>query len=191
MLLGIGKREMALLFLTMWTCYLRPSEALILKVRDLVMPTRSAPHHALVLHPVEAGVTSKTGIFNDGVSLENKWFPGLGRALEKMCGSRGAGELLFKTEYLAAKDAFVAAMGQLKLQDASMYRCRHGGAGGDLAAGFRALEQIKNRGRWAVDSSVRRYTKSARQQQVEHRLDDELLARGSIIGKNLASLFNV
>ena len=42
----------------------------------------------------------------------------------------------------------------------ALYQLRHGGAGRELATRARPLAEIKKRGRWASDNSVRRYEKS-------------------------------
>ncbi len=42
------------------------------------------------------------------------------------------------------------------------YVLRHSGPSDDHLTGTRTLDEIKKRGRWAADSSVRRYTKGAR-----------------------------
>ena len=63
---------------------------------------------------------------------------------------------LFKT---AVRDA-----GRLP-KDAHPYQMAHGGASTDALHGTRSLVDIKTRGRWALDSSVRRYEKHARHLQ--------------------------
>eukprot|EP00973_Karenia_brevis_P068349 9507587-Karenia_brevis.AAC.1 len=43
-----------------------------------------------------------------------------------------------------------------------LYQLRHSGASRDFQAGHRTLKEIKRRGRWKTDSSVRRYEKGGR-----------------------------
>ncbi len=56
-----------------------------------------------------------------------------------------------------------AATTALKFQalETSLYGLRHGGASADFLLRRRALSDIKFRGRWTSDSSLRRYQKSA------------------------------
>ena len=59
-LIGMAEVATALLVLTLFTCYLRPSEGLSLDVADLVpLCLPSALHYALILHPEEQGVVLK------------------------------------------------------------------------------------------------------------------------------------
>ena len=47
----------------------------------------------------------------------------------------------------------------------SPYQCRHGGPSRDRLVKLRTLAEIKKRGRWDTDSSVRIYEKAGRIQQ--------------------------
>ncbi len=47
-------------------------------------------------------------------------------------------------------------------QDLAPYTLRHSGLSDDHLLGLRSLDEIRKRGRWAVESSARRYTKAAR-----------------------------
>ncbi len=44
----------------------------------------------------------------------------------------------------------------------TLYSCRHGGPSADRADGSRSLPEIQRRGRWAADSSVKRYEQAGR-----------------------------
>ncbi len=50
---------------------------------------------------------------------------------------------------------------KLKNLETSMYMLRHGGARADFLLRRRSLSDIKLRGRWTSDASLRRYQKSA------------------------------
>ena len=43
-----------------------------------------------------------------------------------------------------------------------LYQIRHAGASNDFSGGLRSLSEIKRRGRWKTDASVRRYEKGGR-----------------------------
>ena len=44
----------------------------------------------------------------------------------------------------------------------SLYSNRHGGASGDLLSRRRPVDEVKKRGRWRSDASLRRYGKETR-----------------------------
>ena len=69
------------------------------------------------------------------------------------------------------------------------YSLRHGGASHDSLMQYRTLASIKERGRWKADSSVLRYKKAARALQRIGLLSSDVLDYGSLIEKNLQSLF--
>ena len=188
-LLLVGSFQSALGLLVMFTAYLRPSELLLLSWGDLIRPTRAQHHYALLLHPEEKGVPSKTGQFGDGVQLDSSLVPWLGKLLGRLAQNREEDEKLIDVTYLQLKKDMEAAMEKLKLGDASLYRLRHGGASEDRARSLRTLEEIKKRGRWTSDNSVRRYEKSVRLQREEGRLSGEMLARASALEIRLPQLF--
>ena len=69
-------------------------------------------------------------------------------------------------------------MAALELPDPSLYQLRHGRASFDRAQNFRTLSEMNKRGRWAADSSVRRYERAARLQSVERELPPKLMVWG-------------
>ena len=48
----------------------------------------------------------------------------------------------------------------------TVYSLRHAGASWDLLTGRRSYEQVKDRGGWKTDTSMQRYAKAARSQQL-------------------------
>ena len=168
-LLSQRQVEMALWILVCFTTYYRPSEVFSLKVGDLLRPTARLPNYALQLHPGEGGVSSKARIFDDGVPLDSpmmKWLPS---ALIKVLRlrSRKPDEPMFQFTYQELLNQFKEACGALRFSDPSLYRLRHGGASHDAASRLRSIPEIKRRGRWASDASVRRYEKGTWLQSVE------------------------
>ena len=79
------------------------------------------------------------------------------------------------------------AMFDMGLADPSLYRLRHGGASHDVAIELRSLAEVKKRGRWVSDSSVRRYSKAIRLQQAENQLSQPLQEWVAAHEPNLAS----
>ena len=71
-----------------------------------------------------------------------------------------------------------------------LYSLRHGGASWDLVTARRTLPEIKGRGRWFADTSVRRYTKSARAFKEEQRIAPEMRAYGERIQQRLNAILD-
>ena len=189
------KVEMALWIVVCFTTYYRPSEVFTLKVGDLLRPTSRLTSYALQLHPSsdpEAG-PSKNRIFDDGVPLDSPVFPWLPSALIKhlRLRSRPATALMFVFKYPELLAAFKLACKDLKIADASLYRLRHGGASHDAAAQLRTLVEIKRRGRWQTDTSVRRYEKRTWLQSIEVKVTPTQESKALAVESNLASRLHV
>lgn len=117
-------------------------------------------------------MSSKTGIFDDGMAVDPKHIPDLEQVLFQLASSRGAGNLLFNLSYYEVKPKFQEAMASLNLPDPTLYRLRHGRASHDWAAKLHSLPEIKRSGRWMADSSLRRYEKTTRLQVVDKHASD-------------------
>lgn len=157
----------ALFFITTFVSYFRPGESLAIQMQDVVKA--SPPLHmvaSIQLHPESRGAASKTGFFDDGVSLDSATFPSLGSLLVELAQNREPSAPLFDRSYAHMTRVFEKACDRLGIQDRSMYRLMHGGASHDRASNARTLAEIKKRGRWAADSSLRRYERAVRLQQV-------------------------
>ncbi len=74
------------------------------------------------------------------------------------------GEALFNFTYLQWLESFKTAAAAVGLKEwfLSLYVLRHAGPSHDYLAKRRSLADIQRRGRWALESSVRRYEKAAR-----------------------------
>ena len=73
------KRAFALAVVTAMECYLRPSEMEALRVSDFAVPlvTRGHQYHTLRIAPAEHGQPSKTGTFDDTVTVDQpEWLGG-------------------------------------------------------------------------------------------------------------------
>jgi hypothetical protein len=67
----------------------------------------------------------------------------------------------------------------------SLYSCRHGGPSEDVCYGMRSLEVVKRRGRWASESSLRRYEEKGRLHVVYSHVPRHILSFCVSIEKNL------
>ena len=84
---------------------------------------------------------------------------------------------VFDFDYQRFRDLFASAQVKLGLKQVFiLYQLRHGGPSHDRAVGMRSLAEVKQRGGWLTDNSVKRYEAHARLQQVESRVPSELQA---------------
>ena len=203
-LLARQRVQSALVVLLIFELYLRPGEAFHIRAVDLVPPVSDvsgASHWCVTLHAAETEQESKTGEFDESLSLDLGRQSYLGPALNRMVSQRlGANwraaqqRCVGTNQHLAAplftgslsdvaKDFknVVEALGvHTALGAAHMYMLRHGGASHDYASGYRRLEDVRRRGRWRSWSSVRRYEKGSRLAQVVHKLPPALQAHGKL-----------
>ncbi|CAE8603762.1 unnamed protein product [Polarella glacialis] len=163
--------EAAILMILMFVCYLRPSEAHRLRVKDVVLPLQEAgaAHrcYTLILHPYEEAVPSKTHEFDETVQIDLPHHQWVGPSLVQIMSlrSRPGDEVVFKITQLQFAKLLKEAVTEMRLEGAGEphpYRLRHGGASTDYAAGDRPLVDIQRRGRWRSYNSVRRYEKGGR-----------------------------
>jgi hypothetical protein len=80
-----GNAQICLFLLLSFLLYLRPGEALKIRVQDIVSPVKRAgrayQHYAILLHPTEEGIPSKTQQWDEMLSLDLKPFKFLGPLL--------------------------------------------------------------------------------------------------------------
>ena len=181
-----GRRDMAAATMLTFVFMLRPAETMRLQGQDLVAPVplgaRARQKWSLVLHPLERGVTSKTGEFDDTLLLDNPEFAWMGDVLSLLQEQAGRGPL-WRFSQSSWVEHFRAAgmrLGLTRLGPPILYQLRHGGASHEALTGFRDAWQLQQRGRWRSETSVRRYAKGGRVNQVLALLDAQLLrhARG-------------
>ena len=168
----MDEEEMALATVLSADAYLRPGETLWLSGDDVTpgRPEMGAPFAStsLLLFPEERGRASKTHRFNNSVVLDSRGRAWLGRLIAKLAAQR-RGKPLFRLTYLQWLNGLAAAALGLQLWELTLYVLRHTGPSHDFLAALRTLLDIQRRGRWALESSVRRYEKSSR---VTSRLKD-------------------
>ena len=195
----MGVDEQALCTVLSADAYLRPGEALWLSGDDVIPGKpdlgREFSWTALLLFPEERGRSSKTHKFNESVVLDSRSRSWLGLMVEKLAARR-RGQALFNFTYAQWLNNFKSAAARLGLEswELTLYVLRHTGPSHDHLSGARPLPAIQRRGRWALESSVRRYEKSSRVTSRLKDLPEELLAfahrcdrhLGSILGGSVA-----
>jgi len=132
--------------------YCRPSEPFLLRARDVAPPAAGAraPHDrmALVLHPLEMELPSKTQEFDESLLLDLRRQEPLAEKLAVMKLNRRDDDLLFA---LAPARFFkLLGMAEQRLQLGVLgalhpYRLRHTGASHDFASSARDLPSVQRR----------------------------------------------
>ena len=81
---------------------------------------------------------------------------------------------------VALREAFYSACAVLHLDfmHPHLYYLRHGGASHDLLTKRRPLAEIKARGRWATDQSLKRYAKSTQLQRILAKMPEAVRSYG-------------
>lgn len=174
-LLHLQEKEMALALLLSFDAYLRPGETLALLTKNLVPPVRGTgkqyQHYTLVVRDEEDEVPDKTGIFSNSLPLDNpETMPWLGQAIHNLVKKRKADQPLFNINAEKFRKKFQLAGNWLGLPNLHTYQLRHGGASDDLGKGHRDHHGVKARGRWRTDSSVRRYAKFGKVQELMNKM---------------------
>lgn len=173
--MDLGQHEIALVLMMTFLLYLRPGEAFSLRVRDLVLPLRRSgkafKDHAILLHPLEVGVPSKTKQWDEMLTLDLPHLKFLGPALERwmQVQHRSKDEPLFQTTLQETNQFLEDQWKPLGLQPLGaphMYRLRHGGASFEAANQLREISGIQTRGRWLTQKSMKNYEKGGRLQQL-------------------------
>ena len=153
---------MAAFLLLGLTTYLRPSQLMSLQRRHLIKPALGITRHWCVLaNAVETNTYSKIGDQDVSIALDSlhlQWANPLWKSL-----SEGNAESpVFGFTYPQYYQVFKKAVTRLEKPSTVPYQVRHSGPSADFASGDRGLVEIKKRGQWLSDKSVRRYEKSGR-----------------------------
>ena len=165
--------QLGLMMLLAFNAYLRPGEIEKLRVQDLVPPATKQKSWSLVLHPFEEGIPSKTGEFDETLMLDRFLIlPQTIYRVMRVQQQRPSAPLFTRTAK-ELKDFMTSLSAPLKLEkleELHPYRLRHGGASEDFNRQTRTLQEIQRRGRWKSFSSVRRYEKGGRVNQLLNSL---------------------
>jgi len=98
---------------------------------------------------------------------------------------------LFKSQYPNVKKSFEKAQEKCGLKNVKyvMYQARHGGPSHVRRHKLRSLVEVKQRGRWVGDSSLRRYEAHARVQQEEGKETLQVQLRAAAAARSLEMMF--
>jgi hypothetical protein len=161
--LKAGHTEVSLALITMSVCYLRPGELANIREEDLVEPLELGSPFALNLHPEKRSEVSKVGLSDETMLLDSPDYTDLGAMLAALLTGVPS-RRLFGVELLQLTAMFATYRDACGLRDLGvvLYMLRHGGPSHDRRKKYRTVAEIKSRGRWASDSSLRRYEAHAR-----------------------------
>lgn len=183
-LAAMGELSLALGTMLAFHLYLRPGETQRMRWRHWSRPMGrrrgGSDGWCLALFPSEEGVPSKTLEFDDTVSIE-AGFDYLNKAVQmgydKAKKNGRLDDLVCQpVKHRSAAVAFAKAAEQLGLQPRPVpHQLRHGGASYDVAVAKKPLLEVKRRGRWMSDRSLRRYEKSGMINQQLSRLSSHVL----------------
>ena len=196
------RADSARILLVQFDLYLRASEATTLtweqvtapvpRVKPRVWAVRVAPSDETTegskadLESARQGLgrrlPSKTGAFDQTVLVGQTSSTEAGRGImvtlfERWSRRRGKEKMLFSTPLASYEADVVKAAAALKLDALRLtsHTARHGGASMDYFLKARSLEDIRERGRWACEQSVRRYKKTGTYAEQLARLPPSLI----------------
>ncbi|CAK0857017.1 unnamed protein product [Prorocentrum cordatum] len=168
-LVSMGLWEVAACVVLSMVFYMRPGEWGRVRVKHAIAPRASGSQAlrqwALVLHPRdgEEARPSKTAEFDESLVLDLTCDLWLGGVLRSLTAAKPPDAALFSFSVEEFAEIFRRAVRRLGLEPAPMpCLLRHAGASRDFVNGLRPLSEVKRRGRWKTDASVRRYEKGGR-----------------------------
>ena len=181
--------EIGIRLLLQFICYLRPGECSNLTVKQLVPPQCG---NAV---PVLGSASSPSG---RGGARQDQCLrchsPDRHRAVvePKLIEAKGQDDPLWTHSHEVVVNSFRTCVEELGLTQLGtcLYTLRHGGATHDIIAKRRSMLEVKQRGRWAADSSLKRYVKLARLQSEMNKIPSHILTYGRNILDTLPHLIS-
>ena len=162
---AMGRVKSALVVMLCFSLYLRPGEPHRIRCRHVVAPMKApsgSKHVTVVLYLHEDGRASKTHEYDESLLADQPLLPSLGARLLALARSKTPDALLFDvTQQRVASDVELSCHRLRVPAELSVvrYMFRQAGASTDFARKVRQLAEIKLRGRWKGDPSLRRYEK--------------------------------
>ena len=171
-LLSDNAVDAAIACLLQFDAYLRPSEVCSLRWASVAAPTTGlgtlySSKWAIVIGNADLGERTKTGQSDDTVILGSpgrEWVLTVLKLWHAHQSSSGS-EFVFPGLTLARYEKLFRCHSKRLLHPIGFvtpHVVRHSAPSHDVFSGSRSLAQVKRRGRWAHDNSVKRYEKSGR-----------------------------
>ena len=138
-----------------------------------------------MLHPSEGHKPGKTGIYDMSVVMDTFRCPEACWSVLRERAFPASRVWWFRRGSLAAQ--FQVAARRLKVLHLGLSprSLKHGGAWEDLIAGRRIAQDVKLRGGWVSDSSLKRYGKAGRALTELHRLRPDVIEYGRTVASSL------
>ncbi|CAE8604771.1 unnamed protein product [Polarella glacialis] len=186
-MIQLGFVASALILVLLFTLYGGPTEILELRQKDLIKPRSAGGFFTVHLHPEEALIASKVGLYEESLMLGSPLCRWLGPLLMKLVAAPDCQEHLFPIEYHTWKLHWDAAIKAADLQELGYvpYQLRHGGPSHDHFFKLRSMLEIKLRGRWASDVTLKRYEAGGRIEQELQRLGSVRLKAAKLAAQTL------
>ena len=192
-LVRTGMFTTALYVMLCFSAYLRPSEPFSISGKQIVGPVPGTRHKywSVILHPWEDGRVSKTLQVDETVLIDLDEYQFIANALRFLKSVTPDAEYAFQFSQTQARDRFQKACQAWKLDvlEPELYQLRHSGPSHDKATLLRTLAEIKDRGRWGSDITVKRYKKEGRVAQQLHKLPPSTRVAAMAAPTQLAEAF--
>ena len=178
----------------MFACYLRPIDMEELTSESLVAPTERMRRDglaawALLLGARESGHANKSGEFDESVLMDWGITEQISPLLQELAARKPKQSAWsFHRAELTAAFVEAARLGGVGHLEPQLYSLRHGGASADALRRTRSTGEIKKRGRWKSDTSLRRYEKAALSLREEQRVGSMAAAYGAAVEAQLGEL---
>ena len=183
----------AFYLLVAFRTYIRPGVFAQMKVKQLISPATAGllllSRWTFNLYPVEDLMTGKTGLFDESLVWDaEEWAATMFAALVL---NRNPEELLWQFDHAVMVLLFRNACRELGLASlhACLYSLRHGGASHDLNLKLRSVEEVKRRGHWRSDSSLRRYGKEGKISAELNKIQQNVKDYGQLVSLHLEAIF--
>ena len=148
-----------------WSGWLRPSEGLSLRYKDLIRPASGLSENwALLIAPSETGAVDKVGSQDNTVILDVPETLFMNRIYSELVEGKDMNDLIF--EDLTYQDLYaeVRSIGEeLNLPNLVLYALtRHSGPSWAMLKGRMDVPTAMKRGRWKTTASIQRYENAGR-----------------------------
>ena len=186
----------ALALLVSFSGYLRPRELTELKVQSLLQPAPLGGAHfrfwAFRFFSEQGLVRSKTGNFDDAITLDHDFLSFAAPFFSLLSVDRPPSTRLwpFTRDQLHEHLRRAAAHLGLENMNVCLFKLRHGGTSRDVLTSERPVLNVKHRGRWTSDSSLRRYQKSSLAQSELSRMPANIVTLGLSAAAGLPDIFH-
>ena len=150
-------------------------------------PVSMAFHHCERLRRETA---RQSGVFDNTIALNSADRIWIGDVISTMMKGKDKEAKIFSFSMEEFRKQFGEVSKILGIPGLHPYQLRHGGAAHDLASKARDHAQVKARGRWSTDQSVRRYTKTGKIQTLLGQLSKGSLEYCRWSQRNLKSVMS-